>query len=338
MSTKAIILAGPTASGKTAVALKLATLYPIEIISVDSALIYQDMNIGTAKPSATELAITPHHLIDIRSPLESYSVAEFITDCDRLIREISLRGKIPLLVGGTMMYYNALLNGISRLPQSDLTIRQRLSEQIKEHGLNQLYQELTQVDAVAAAKIAQQDTQRIMRALEVYYISGQPLSQLQQQSHINLTADINFLQLAIIPSDRSYLHHQINERFELMLQAGLIDEVQMLQAKYPELTKAHTAMRSVGYLQVWQYLDSQVASSSAVSVDTRLESSAQISYADLVFKAKAATRQLAKRQLTWLRSMPGFIGLDVVVPDLSLPRHSDGLFNQVQTLINGWLR
>ena len=282
---KAILLMGPTASGKTALALQLINDYPIEIISVDSALIYRDMNTGTAKPTASELSSIPHHLIDIITPVETYSVAQFLHDANQIVRNIIARGKLPVLVGGTMMYYNALLNGISTLPESNLEIRTQLEQRIESNGLDTLYNELLATDSISAQKININDKQRIIRALEVYYISGIPLSELQQKSNINLVSDINFLPLAILPSERNILHERINQRFDNMLTSGFIEEVINLRNKYPTLTTNHTAMRCVGYSEVWQYLNGIINSN------------------ELSEKAKASTRQLAKRQITWLRSI-----------------------------------
>ncbi|MBP9741912.1 MAG: tRNA (adenosine(37)-N6)-dimethylallyltransferase MiaA [Burkholderiales bacterium] len=291
MSDLAILLMGPTATGKTQLALQLSTFYPIEIISVDSALIYKDMNIGTAKPTVQELEQVPHHLINIISPLESYSVANFITQSSALIKAISKRGKLPVLVGGTMMYYNALLNGISKLPEADDNIRQQLHARGLELGWEDLYDELKSIDNIAALKIMPNDQQRIIRALEVFYLTGRPISQLQQENKTIPTTDVNFLKLAILPSTREILHQRINQRFINMLNNGFIEEVKYLQQKYPQLTIAHSAMRCVGYYQVWKYL------------------SGELSYAQLIDAGMAATRQLAKRQITWLKNM-AVINLD----------------------------
>lgn len=276
---------GPTASGKTSIALELATKLPLEIISVDSALIYQDMNIGTAKPTLDELNSVTHHLVDIISPLENYSVAQFLVSTNDLIRGIISRNKIPVLVGGTMMYYNALLNGISELPEANNEIRTKLEYQVNNQGLDSLYTTLQQVDYITAAKISGNDRQRIIRALEVFYLTNQPLSTLQAQTRINLVADIQFLPLAIIPSNRSLLHRRIHQRFQAMLQQGFIDEVRHLQQRYCELSLAHNSMRCVGYKEVWSYLSNQINSQ------------------QLIDQGEAVTRQLAKRQITWLRAI-----------------------------------
>jgi tRNA dimethylallyltransferase len=283
--THAILLMGPTATGKTELALKLAEELPIEIISVDSALVYQGMDIGTAKPSKEEQNRVKHHLIDIITPLESYSVAQFIDNSVRLIYEINARGKIPLLVGGTMMYYNGLLNGISELPVTDPKIRAQLELEANNSSWQKLHTKLQQVDPQAAAKIKPNDKQRISRALEIFYQTGKPITILQAQSNIKKSAGINFLSLAIIPENREILHKRIETRFNKMLENGFITEVQNLRDKFPELTSNHTSMRCVGYNQVWEYLEGQ------------------ISKKELYEQGVAATRQLAKRQITWLRSM-----------------------------------
>lgn len=305
MNNLAILLMGPTATGKTQLALKLADHYPIEIISVDSALVYRDMNIGTAKPSVLELSQVTHHLINILSPLESYSVANFVRDSTNLIKAVNQRGKLPVLVGGTMMYYNGLLNGISHLPESDAKIRDELSQRGLKDGFNVLHDELSRVDNVAALKIAPSDKQRLIRALEVFYLTGKPISYLQQHNKVIPDNEINFLNLAILPTNREILHSRINARFNKMLVDGFIDEVQYLQLKYSDLTIDDTSMRCVGYYQVWQYL------------------AGQLSYQQLLDSGMAATRQLAKRQITWLRNME-IINLDIN-QDLKL----DSMFEQL---------
>ena len=285
---------GPTATGKTDLVLRLAGEFPIEIISVDSGLIYKDMSIGTAKPSKEQLSKVPHHLIDIISPLESYSVAAFIHDAVRLIPEIIKRGKLPVLVGGTMMYYNGLLNGISKLPEASPDIRHKIEAEAELIGWDGLHTKLKEIDPAAAAKIASADKQRISRALEVYYITGKPLSTMQLESNINLAKDknIQFLPLAILPDNRQILHDRIAKRFQTMLDNGLIGEVEQLKRKYPNLDINYPSMKSAGYNQVWQYLDGSLK-----SID------------ELYELGVSATRQLAKRQITWLRSMDS-INLD----------------------------
>ena len=303
---------GPTATGKTDLALKLASIYPVEIISVDSALIYKDMDIGSAKPSISELSRVPHHLINIMTPLETYSIANFIKDSVALIDEVISRGAIPVLVGGTMMYYNGLINGISSLPTANASIRDELLIKGEAIGFEKLHQELMEVDNIAAGKIMPNDRQRIIRALEVFYLTGVPISRLQQENKVHLASNIDFLPLAIVPENREILHTRINSRFDKMLANGFIEEVTNLQTKYPELTINHTSMRSVGYYQVWQYLNGD------------------ISYTELIETGKAATRQLAKRQITWLRGMST---INIDNGDLSL----ECLFKELSDKISSFL-
>ncbi|MBR5675884.1 MAG: tRNA (adenosine(37)-N6)-dimethylallyltransferase MiaA [Neisseriaceae bacterium] len=272
---------GATATGKTALALALANDLPIEIISMDSALIYQDMNIGTAKPTATELATCPHHLIDIKTPLQSYSAADFVADCVRLCDEISARGNIPLIVGGTMMYFRALTQGLNNLPSADESVRSVLQDEKERLGLNYLYNELQKIDPITAAKIKPNDSQRIERALEVFRITGTAMSVLlneQQTPALNVTA------IGLMPNDRKCLHAAIEKRFNTMINNGFLDEVGTLKKKYPTLTLDYPSMRCVGYRQAWQHL------------------SGETDFKTFVNQGIAATRQLAKRQITWLRS------------------------------------
>ncbi len=292
----AIFLMGPTASGKTAVAVELARHLPVEIISVDSALVYRDMNIGTAKPDAATLARAPHHLIDIIAPTEAYSAAAFRHDALRLMADITTRKKIPLLVGGTMLYFKALREGLSDLPQSDPAVRAELEAEIARHGIAHLHQRLVAVDAETAARLPPTDTQRIQRALEIYRITGRSMSELIRQK----TQDefpYRIIPIALVPGDRAQLHARIATRFKSMLEQGLVDELRSLQQKYP-LHRDMTSMRCVGYRQAWEYL------------------AGEITEGELLDKGVAATRQLAKRQLTWLRSMPDTIELDCLVKDL----------------------
>jgi tRNA dimethylallyltransferase len=286
------ILAGPTACGKTAAALALARQVDIEIISVDSALIYQGMDIGTAKPSADELAQVPHHLIDILDPTESYSAARFVQDTKRLISEIRARGRTPLLVGGTMLYIKALLEGLDDMPSADPTIRAMLDAQMAERGSPALHAELARVDPITAARLAPGDTQRIQRALEVWHSTGRPLSSYHRQPGDAPRPDaITATLVSLEPTDRAWLHHRIALRFEQMMQGGFIDEVMRLRQR-PDLHVGLPAIRCVGYRQVWEALDAgQDLGQAAV-------------LRDVMDKGIAATRQLAKRQITWLRSMP----------------------------------
>ncbi len=292
----AIFLMGPTASGKTGVAVELAQRLPVELISVDSALVFCDMDIGTAKPDAATLARAPHHLIDIIDPTEAYSAAAFRHDALRLMADITARGRIPLLVGGTMLYFKALREGLSDLPQSNPEVRAKLDAIIAQHGIEYLHGKLAEVDAETAARLHTTDTQRIQRAMEIYRLSGQPMSALlKQQTHNELPYDIT--SIALVPSDRAVLHQRIATRFQQMLKDGLLDELRMLREKYP-LYPDMTAMRCVGYRQAWQFMDGE------------------ISEAQLLETGIAATRQLAKRQLTWLRSMPENIEVDCLTPNL----------------------
>lgn len=279
---KAFAVLGPTAGGKTGLALRLAQRFPLEIISLDSALVYRGMDIGTAKPTAEELASVPHHLIDIISPLQSYSAAEFAADCLRLCGEISARGRMPLIVGGTMMYFHALVNGLNDLPQADAGVRVQLQAQKAEQGLEGLYRRLCEVDAATAARLKPGDSQRIERALEVFLLTGRPLSDhLAVQTAYRVPLRLHTL--VLFPQRRELLHDAIARRFRLMLEQGFLEEVGRLKTEYPSLTAEHNSMRCVGYRQAWDYLDGACA------------------YDAFVDAGIAATRQLAKRQLTWLR-------------------------------------
>ena len=279
---KAFAVLGPTAGGKTGLALRLAQRFPLEIISLDSALVYRGMDIGTAKPTDEELASVPHHLIDIISPLQSYSAAEFAADCLRLCGEISVRGRMPLIVGGTMMYFHALVNGLNDLPQADAGVRAQLQAQKAEQGLEGLYRRLCGVDAATAARLKPGDSQRIERALEVFLLTGRPLSDhLAVQTAYRVPLRLHTL--VLFPQRRELLHEAIARRFRLMLEQGFLEEIGRLKAEYPSLTAEHNSMRCVGYRQAWDYLDGACA------------------YDAFVDAGIAATRQLAKRQLTWLR-------------------------------------
>ncbi len=283
---QAACLAGPTASGKSAVALALAELLPVEIISVDSALVYRGMDIGTAKPTPLERTTVPHHLIDIRDPREAYSAAEFVRDATRLVDEIRARGRTPVLVGGTMLYFKALLQGLDDMPAADAAIRARIEQQARERGWPALHAELAQVDPLTAARLAPADSQRIQRALEVWRASGKPLSAFHSRDRAPGPTPVNGLALfSLEPSERAWLHTRIEQRFDAMLAAGLLDEVRALRAR-GDLNPALPSMRCVGYRQAWQALDGQFP------------------LTELRARGIAATRQLAKRQLTWLRGMP----------------------------------
>ena len=276
----AIFLMGPTASGKSALAMDLVQHLPCDIISVDSALIYRGMDIGTAKPTADELRMAPHRLIDIRDPAESYSAAEFCTDALQEMAAITAAGRIPLLVGGTMLYYKALLEGLSPLPAADSVIRAELQHEAEQMGWEHMHRQLTTIDPVAAARIHPNDPQRISRALEVYRISGQTLTTLTAQQGTELPYQV--LQYAIAPLDRALLRQRIAERFDLMLQSGFEMEVRCLFAR-EDLHPGLPSIRCVGYRQMWDYL------------------SGELDYAEMRYRGIVATCQLAKRQMTWLR-------------------------------------
>ncbi len=294
-----IFLMGPTASGKTAVAVELAQRLPVELISVDSALVYRGMDIGTAKPDAATLAQAPHHLIDIIAPTESYSAAAFRHDALRLMADITARGKIPLLVGGTMLYFKALREGLSELPQADPAIRAQLDAEIAAHGIEQMHHKLAEIDPETAARLHNTDTQRIQRAMEIYLISGQSMSSLfARQTSSALPYSVT--SIALIPSDRAVLHARIATRFETMLKHGLLEEVSQLRKDYPALHPDLPSMRCVGYRQAWQFQQGEIDEQSLRETGI------------------AATRQLAKRQLTWLRSMEEVVGVDCLQADLTL--------------------
>lgn len=319
-----IFLLGPTASGKTALALHLANRFPLELISVDSALVYRDMNIGAAKPDASTLAQYPHHLINLIDPTEAYSAARFCADALHAIQAIQARGNTPLLVGGTMLYVKALVEGLSAMPPADPVIRHELDLRLKQEGLAALYAELGAVDAITAARLKPADMQRILRALEVFLITGKPISKLQTraqapvvaqdevreerqeqaseqikiQNQENVAFPFPTLMIGLIPQDRTVLHQRIAARFDLMLEAGLIEEVQALRKQYL-LKPDMPSMRAVGYRQTWDFLEGKI--NEKVWRETGI----------------AATRQLAKRQLTWLRSMRQVETYDCFRPDLA---------------------
>ena len=276
----AIFLMGPTASGKTDLAIKLRQQLPVEVISVDSALIYRGMDIGTAKPSKAELALAPHRLIDICDPAESYSAANFRTDSLREMQEISAQGKIPLLVGGTMLYYKALLEGLSPLPSADDKVRSEIEAKAALIGWGGLHQELSKIDPISAQRINPNDSQRINRALEVFYLTGKTLTQLTAQKGEALPYDI--LQFAIAPEQREVLHLRIEQRFHKMIELGFQQEVEKLYRR-PDLNENLPSIRCVGYRQMWEYLRGDY------------------DHDEMVFRGICATRQLAKRQITWLR-------------------------------------
>jgi len=274
---------GPTASGKTDVAIELCERFPLDVISVDSALVYRGMDIGTAKPDADTLRRTPHCLIDIRDPEENYSAGDFVRDADAAMDAIFQAGRVPLLVGGTMMYFRALTQGIAELPSADRDIRATIDAEAQQLGWPAMHERLQEIDPQAAKRINANDRQRIQRALEVYQLSGKTLSAWQQAGAKTVGSDIRFVKLALQPTTRKVLHERIEKRLNQMLNNNFLNEVKVLH-KRAGLTAEHSSMRSVGYRQLWQHLDGECALTVAAT------------------KALAATRQLAKRQITWLRS------------------------------------
>jgi tRNA dimethylallyltransferase len=301
-----ILLMGATATGKTDLALAISQRFEIEVISVDSALIFRDMNIGTAKPGAELLASVPHHLIDIIDPADAYSVWDFLEQSRQLVDEISQRGRIPLLAGGTMMYFHAFQQGLNRLPAADPALRQRLDREIRELGLTAMHQRLERIDPASASRIKVTDSQRIQRALEVFELSGKPLSHLQQKETTGYVGEVEKIILAA--SDRKLLHQRIHSRFLQMLEQGFIEEVEGLRLR-SELNLSLPSMRCVGYRQLWQYLDGEFPRE------------------EMIDKAVAATRQLAKRQITWLRKQTGGTTYDC------LNYRKDAIFRQVEAAI-----
>ncbi|HYF19943.1 MAG TPA: tRNA (adenosine(37)-N6)-dimethylallyltransferase MiaA [Ramlibacter sp.] len=277
-----LALAGPTAAGKTDAALALAAEFPLEIVSVDSALVYRGLDIGTAKPTREQLAAVPHHLVDIRDPAQAYSAAEFVADAQRLVAQIQARGRVPLLVGGTMLYFKALFEGLAAMPSADPELRAQLEAEAAERGWPALHEELARVDPATAARLAPKDSQRIQRALEVWRATGRPISTFHRAPAQPALRPAALLSLE--PGDRAWLHQRIERRFDGMLAAGLLEEVRALRAR-GDLHPGLPSMRCVGYRQAWEALDGGLPMS------------------QLRERGIAATRQLAKRQLTWLRSM-----------------------------------
>jgi tRNA dimethylallyltransferase len=298
----ALFLMGPTASGKTDLAIRLREHYPVEIISVDSALIYRGMDIGTAKPTQEELALAPHGLINILDPTESYSAADFRRDALTMMDEIVAQGKIPLLVGGTMLYYKALLEGLSPLPAADSAVRQQIEQEAQCLGWDALHEQLKAIDPISAARIHPNDPQRLSRALEVYRISGKTLTELTQVKGEPLPFRVK--QFAIAPKERAELHRRIEWRFEKMVEAGFENEMRMLYSRgdlHPDLP----SIRCVGYRQMWDYLEGNCT------------------FDDAIYRGVCATRQLAKRQITWLRSWDDLVWLD-----------SENIDQAFQTVVN----
>ncbi|HEY1090643.1 MAG TPA: tRNA (adenosine(37)-N6)-dimethylallyltransferase MiaA [Burkholderiaceae bacterium] len=290
-----ICLAGPTGTGKTAAALHLAQQLPVEIISVDSALVYRGMDIGTAKPTRDELAAVPHHLIDILDPLAAYSAAEFARSAKQLAGEIAARGRLPVLVGGTMLYFKALFDGLSTLPQADETVRRAIDAEAASIGWPTLHARLAAIDPETAGRLAPNDSQRIQRALEVWQLSGRTLSQWHAEP--DRSEGVDWPLFSFEPEDRAWLHQRLDQRFAQMLAGGLIEEVRSLRAR-GDLHLGLPSMRCVGYRQTWEALDAD---------DMK----------DLPARGSAATRQLAKRQITWLRSMPRRQVLRCDAPELA---------------------
>lgn len=298
---------GPTAAGKTDLAIKLVQKHDCEIISVDSAMVYKGLDIGSAKPSAEELALAPHRLIDICDPSDAYSAARFRDDALEAMAEITQNNKVPLLAGGTMLYYKTLLEGMNNLPDANPEIRQELQQELEQKGLSYLHEKLSKLDPVSAQRINANDPQRTLRALEVYQISGKTLSQLHsEQEGEEFPYDVT--QIALLPTDRAVLHQRIEKRFHLMMEQGFLTEVEALYNR-GDLNTDLPAIRSVGYRQIWQYLDGDL------SLDEAVE------------RAIIATRQLAKRQFTWLRS---WSDLNMIKSDRSFEQ----LYSEVSELLN----
>jgi tRNA dimethylallyltransferase len=301
VSNTAYALLGPTASGKSRLAMRLAETLPVEIVSVDSAQVYRGMDIGTAKPTPEERARVAHHLLDLIEPTESYSAGRFRSDAIRAAREILSRNRIPLFVGGTMLYYRALATGLDALPAADADIRARIDAEAARRGWPALHAELAEKDPATARRVAPNDAQRIQRALEVLQVAGRPISLLQTAS--TPPREFELQAYAVVPAERAELHRRIAERFDAMLAAGLVEEVESLRRRH-RLSAAQPSMRSVGYRQVWEYLEG--------ACDRRT----------LREKGVAATRQLAKRQLTWLRGMRG---VEVLAPERAFARIAEKL-------------
>jgi tRNA dimethylallyltransferase len=292
----AILLMGPTASGKSRIALDIARHFAVEIVSVDSAQVYRHMNIGTAKPSQQTMATVPHHLIDLIEPHQHYSAAQFLHDAGAALRGITERGNIPLLVGGTMLYFRTLIDGLSELPSADGIVRAMIEDRARMRGWPEIHNDLSQLDPVSATRIKPTDSQRIQRALEVCYLTGKPMSEILKKSRAP-GFPYRTISIALVPGDRGILHQRIAQRFEHMLEFGLIDEVRAIRDKF-RITGESPSMRCVGYRQVWMHLEKK------------------IDIAEMRQKALAATRQLAKRQLTWLRSMQHVQEFDCLAEDL----------------------
>ncbi|MFQ5608682.1 MAG: tRNA (adenosine(37)-N6)-dimethylallyltransferase MiaA [Woeseiaceae bacterium] len=286
MTTRAVCLMGPTASGKTGIAIELCKRFPFDVISVDSALVYRGMDIGTAKPGAATLARTPHRLVDIREPEEPYSAGDFVRDARAAIADINAAGRVPLLVGGTMMYFRALTRGIAELPSADAELRAQIDAQARDRGWPAMHGQLAEVDAEAAARIEPNDRQRIQRALEVFRASGVPLSEWQREArNTSPASDVEFVRVGLNVAPRKRLHERIQKRLNLMINNGFLDEINALRER-PALDRDAASMRAVGYRQFWAH------------------AAGECSLENASYRALVATRQLAKRQITWLRSEP----------------------------------
>lgn len=305
----AMAILGPTASGKSALAMAIAQRCAVEIISVDSAQVYRGMDIGTAKPSSAEQRAVPHHLIDIIDPTEAYSAAQFAHDAHRLMHEIIARGRTPLLVGGTMLYFKALREGLSVLPEADAAVRAQLDAEAAARGWPAMHAELTRIDPTTAARLPPNDSQRIQRALEVFRLSGKPLSTLQGARR-RAMLPCRLIEIALIPGDRQWLHARIAQRFEAMLEQGLVDELKSLRARH-SLNANLPAMRCAGYRQAWAYLEGEY------------------DHAALHDRGIFATRQLAKRQLSWLRAMPDIHPVDCC--EMSVGTTSEALIARLRS-------
>jgi tRNA dimethylallyltransferase len=306
---KSILLIGPTASGKSAMAMQLATRYPVEIISLDSALVYRQMDIGTAKPTRAEQALVPHHLIDILEPTQAYSAAQFVRDANDLVEQIRARQRVPLIVGGTMLYAKALLQGIDNLPTSEPSIRKKIDAQALAQGWPAMHTLLANIDPITATRLNPNDAQRIQRALEVFEMTGKPLSSFFTDKP---SSAANFFVASLEPIDRAALHATIAQRFDAMLNANFLDEVRVLKAR-DDLTAQHPAMRCVGYRQAWAHLNNET------DIDT------------FRMQGIIATRQLAKRQMTWLRSLPVDNRLATALPPAAM--QVQALFGTMDTLM-----
>jgi tRNA dimethylallyltransferase len=300
----AVFLMGPTACGKTDLAVSLTVRFPLEVISVDSALVYRGMDVGTAKPDAATLVACPHHLVDVVDPTESYSAARFRSDALALMAGITARGRVPLLVGGTMLYFKALKEGLNELPSADPELRLDIEQRAARAGWPALHAELARLDPETAARLKPNDSQRIQRALEICIVTGRSMSALMMKKTVE-PLPYRLIEIALLPSDRAALHVRINRRFGAMIESGLVDELRTLRSRYA-LDKQMSSMRSVGYRQAWRYLDGEIG------LEALYETGA------------AATRQLAKRQMTWLRGWRGAMEFDCLRADL-------------EPTVSGWL-